>query len=133
MKERRGFAPMLIIKDGIAAVKFYQEAFGAVELKRYPNDDGTIHVSELAIEGNIFLIREENAQRGHFDAGMINGTTVLIGIFVGDPYAVQQQALNAGAVEIRAVKDHEETGYREGNVKDPFGHTWLILKKYMEQ
>ncbi|HVX52525.1 MAG TPA: VOC family protein [Chitinophagaceae bacterium] len=132
MKERKGFAPMLIIKDGIAAVEFYKKAFGATELKRYANDDGTIHVSELEIEGNIFLIREENAKRGHFDAGMINGTTILCGLFVNDPFTVQKQALAAGALELQAVSKMDETAYTEGSVKDPFGHTWLILKKMDE-
>ncbi len=130
MHPKTAFAPMLIIKDGIAAVEFYKNAFGATELRRFANDDGTIHVSELAIEENIFLIREENAARGHFDAALIGGTTVLLGLFVEDPHAVQQQALEAGATELVPVTDHDETGYREGSVKDPFGQTWLILKKF---
>jgi len=129
MQNKTAFAPMLIIKDGVAAVEFYKKAFGATELHRYANDDGTIHVSELAIEGNIFLIREVNPDRGHFDATLINGTTVLVGLFVDDPHTIQQQALGAGATELQPVRDMAETDYREGSIKDPFGHTWLILKK----
>ena len=38
------------------------------------------------------------------------------------------KAIEAGAVEISAVKDYEY-GYRQGEIEDPFGHHWLIEKK----
>jgi PhnB protein len=39
-----------------------------------------------------------------------------------------KSAIKAGAVEIKPAKDYEY-GYRQGEIKDPFGHHWLIEKK----
>jgi PhnB protein len=39
------FAPQLFIRRGVRDIDFYTKAFGAIELRRRANDDGTIHVS----------------------------------------------------------------------------------------
>jgi PhnB protein len=39
-----------------------------------------------------------------------------------------RNAIKAGAVETNPAKDYEY-GYRQGEIKDPFGHHWLIQKK----
>ena len=42
------------------------------------------------------------------------------------------KAVRAGATEISATKDYEY-GYRQGEIKDPFGHHWLIEKKIVAE
>jgi PhnB protein len=41
------FAPQLYIPHGVKDIEFYTKAFGAIELRRWTNADGTIHVAEL--------------------------------------------------------------------------------------
>jgi PhnB protein len=41
---------------------------------------------------------------------------------------VMNTALKAGAVEVSPAQDYEY-GYRQGTIKDPFGHYWQIQKK----
>ena len=53
------FAPQLYIKSGIKDISFYEKAFGAVELRRFSNEDGSIHVAELSIHGALFHLHEE--------------------------------------------------------------------------
>ena len=53
------FAPQLYIPNGVTNIDFYKNAFGAVELRRFMNDDGTYHVSELSIDGALFHLHEE--------------------------------------------------------------------------
>ncbi len=125
------FAPMLIIKDGVAAVEFYKKAFGAIEVIRFSNPDGTIHVAELSLDGAMFHIRQETIDRGDFDPGTINGKTILLELVVEDPHAVQARAVAAGGKEMQPVTDYEH-GMRQGQVKDPFGHVWLIEKKLID-
>ena len=50
------FAPQLYIKGGITDISFYEKAFGAIELRRWTNDDASIHVAELSIDGAIFHV-----------------------------------------------------------------------------
>ena len=120
---------MLIHKNGAAAIEFYQKAFGAQVLRRFDNDDGTVHVAELSIDGAIFHIRQETADRGHFDPGTMKGVTTLNELLVADPVAMVARAVGAGAQEINPVTYYEETGYKQGIIKDPFGHIWLVHRR----
>jgi len=119
------FAPHLYIPGGMTTLLFYQKAFGARELRRFTNPDGTIHVLELEIEGNLFHLHEENRERAQFSPDQAGGTTVAIGLFVGDVDKVIEQALAAGAATESPARDYEY-GYRQGMIRDPFGHLWLI-------
>jgi PhnB protein len=122
------FAPELFINNGVKDVSFYQRAFGAVEQMRFSNEDGSIHVVELSINGAIFHLHEITAKSYFFSPGKNNGSTVCIGLFVADVNQVMNDAIKAGAVEVNPVQDYEY-GYRQGTIKDPFGHYWQIQKK----
>jgi PhnB protein len=122
------FAPQLYIKNGIRDISFYIKAFGAIELRRFSNDDGSIHVSELSINGNVFHLHEIGSKTTFFSPDKYQGTTVLIGLFVPDVDAVIDSAVAAGATIISPAQDYDY-GYRQGEIKDPFGHFWLIEKK----
>lgn len=119
------FVPMLVIGKGITDITFYNRAFGAIELRRWSNDDGTIHVAELSIDGAMFHLHEENIGKGVFSAVKYDGVTVTIGLMVANVDAVIARALAAGAVELSPAIDYDY-GYRQGEIKDPFGHHWLI-------
>ena len=121
------FAPQLFINNGVTDISFYTNAFGATENFCLRNDDQSIHVAELSIDGNIFHLHEVTKPY-FFSPGKHNGTTTIIGLFVPDVDAVMNKAISAGAIEISKAKDYEY-GYRQGEIKDPFGHLWLIQKK----
>jgi PhnB protein len=122
------FAPQLFINNGVKDISFYSKAFGATEQLHFPNDDGSIHVAELSINGAIFHLHEVTAKQHFFSPEKHNGTTTLIGLFVSDVDAVMSDPIQAGATEINPAKDYEY-GYRQGEIEDPFGHHWLIQKK----
>jgi PhnB protein len=122
------FAPELFINNGVKDVSFYEKAFGASENLRFSNDDGSIHVVELSIEGSIFHIHEVTSKGYYFSPDKNNGTTICIGLFVSDVDKVVNNAINAGATEINPAQDYEY-GYRQATIKDPFGHYWQIQKK----
>ncbi|MDZ4707665.1 MAG: VOC family protein [Saprospiraceae bacterium] len=122
------FAPQLYIPHGDTDISFYERAFGAVELRRFNNDDGSIHVSELSIDGCLFHLHKENHDKNQFKPGHIHGTTVLIGLFVPEVDEVMVKAVNAGAVVLSPAQSYDY-GYRQGEIKDPFGHVWMIEMK----
>jgi PhnB protein len=121
------FAPQLLINNGVKDISFYANAFGATEHFCLRNDDESVHVAELSIDGTIFHLHEVTKPH-FFSPEKHKGTTAIIGLFVSDVSAVMNKAIQAGAVEISAAKDYEY-GYRQGEIKDPFGHHWLIEKK----
>jgi PhnB protein len=122
------FAPELYIPNGITDLSFYEKAFGAVEKMRFTNDNGTIHVAEYEIQGAKFHIHEITTRKLFIDPSIIHSTTVCIGLFVPNVDEVISQAINSGATLIDAPQDYDY-GYRQGSIRDPFGHIWQIQKK----
>ena len=122
------FAPELFIKNGVKDISFYIQAFGAVELRRFPNEDGSIHVSELSIGGAMFHLHEITGKEYFFEPAKYSGSTVCIGLFVSDVDEVMKKSVEAGAIQIQPAQSYDY-GYRQGLIKDPFGHYWQIQQK----
>lgn len=119
------FAPELYIPNGVSNIDFYINGLGAVELRRFSNDDGTIHVSELSIGGAIFHLHEETRNPASFSPARHQGSTVKIGLFVPDVDAYMSSVVAAGAKVLSPAQDYDY-GYRQGEVIDPFGHVWMF-------
>jgi PhnB protein len=119
------FAPELHIPKGTFNIDFYTN-FGALEHFCLRNDDGSIHVAELEINGAIFHLHETMGNA--LEPISAKGVTAVIGLFVPAVDEVMHKAIQAGATEINPAKDHDY-GYRQGMFKDPFGHYWQIQKK----
>ena len=109
------------------SIEFYQKAFDAKELRRWSNDDGSVHVAEMKIENALFHLHEEVGRDSNLSPQTLGGTSVILGLFVDDPDAVMTKAVAAGATETNPMKDYEY-GYRQGSITDPFGHHWTIEK-----
>lgn len=122
------FAPMLSLKNVADALEFYKKAFNAAELRRWSNDDGSIHVAEISIDGALFHLHEEVTRTNELSPQSLNGTCVVIGMFVDDPDAVSKTAIEAGAEVLSPIQDYDY-GYRQVTIADPFGHHWQIQKK----
>ncbi len=119
------FAPELHIPGGTFNIDFYTK-FGATENFSFKNDDGSIHVAELEIDGAIFHLHE--TMHGALEPQSAKGVTTVIGLFVDNVQEVFNRAILAGATEINPVTDYDY-GYRQAMFKDPFGHYWQIQKK----
>jgi len=110
----------LSVRDWSGAMAFYKAAFGAVELYRV--DGGG--VGQLAVNGAEFWVAEESPEHLNLSPESLGGCSVRMLLLVEDPYAMQAQALKAGAAEVLPVS--EAYGWRLGRVRDPFGHHWEI-------
>jgi PhnB protein len=126
--DKPSFAPQLFIPSGVMDISFYSKAFGATEILNLKNDDGSVHVAELSINGTIFHLHEEVPQKGRLEPAKVKGITTLIGLFVEDVDLYMNNALKAGATLISSAQDYDY-GYRQGDILDPFGHQWMIEKK----
>lgn len=122
------FAPHLTLSVLRPAIKYYEEVFHAKTVRMWPNTDGSIHVAELEIGGQLFHLHEETPGKGQLSPGTLSATSVLIGLFTPTPDEYYQNALAAGGQIVSAMQDYEY-GYRQGTVVDPFGHQWLIQKR----
>lgn len=125
--KKAAFAPELHIPNGTYDISFYHR-FGAVEIFSFKNEDGSIHVAELEIEGATFHLHEVVRWIASLEPQAAKGVTAVIGLFVDDVQEVFNRGIAAGAESINPVTDHDY-GYRQAMFKDPFGHYWQIQKK----
>jgi PhnB protein len=123
------FAPHLAIKVLQPALNFYERAFGVQILKTLNNPDGSVHVAEITLSGRLFHLHEETASHAQLSPETVSATTVVIGVFTPNPDALFNSAVAAGATVISPMQDYDY-GYRQGTLADPFGHQWLIQKKF---
>jgi PhnB protein len=116
-------APMLSVRGGSSAVRFYVAAFNAVEVYRFDDPDAGV-VARLSIDGAVFWVTDEAPEQGNPGPETLGGGTVRLILTVPDPDATFARAVAAGAQEVFAVE--EAHGWRLGRVVDPFGHHWEI-------
>lgn len=118
---------MLIIPNGVTDVSFYMQAFGAEEIRRFSNDDGSIHVVEFSLGGATFHLHEQWESK-LISPARAGASTVSVNIFVDDVDGVVARAVAAGARITSPAQDFDY-GYRQADIVDPFGHCWQIQKK----
>ena len=112
--------PWIISHDTAKLLDFIKQAFGAQELTRLYNEDGTIAHAEVKIGNSIV---------GGFDAreGWPN-TPCFLRLYIEDADAVYQQALSAGAITVTEMTNLS-WGDRGGRVRDPLGNIWWIQSR----
>jgi PhnB protein len=119
--------PQLSVRRGRAAIEFYEEAFGAVEVYRVGGtDESPDVVAQLSIGDSSFWVSDESPEHGNFSPESLGGGTVRLLLIADDPDAAIERAKAAGATEVYPVE--EAHGWRLGRIVDPFGHHWEIGK-----
>lgn len=122
------FAPELKVRVVAPALEFYQQALGVEEVRRFSNDDGSIHIVELRLQGADFYVHEQMPNSQGVSPEEVKGTTVELVLYCPDPDALMERAVAAGAKLMNPMTDHFY-GLRQGTVLDPFGHLWTFQKK----
>ena len=117
--------PYLIIEGAGKAIEFYQKAFGAEELFRFPGPDGTVGHAEIKIGDSPIMLADAYPAMGYNGPKALGGSPVSLMIYVEDVDTVFNQAVQAGATVKEAVTD-KFYGDRIGSLIDPFGHVWHV-------
>ena len=120
--------PYLIVKDGAAAIEFYQRAFGATEMMRMMMPDGKLGYGEIKIGDSLVLLSDEYPEMGALSPTTLGGTAVRVHLYVPNVDTLCQQAISQGAKIIRELQD-QFFGDRSGALEDPFGHIWSIATR----
>jgi PhnB protein len=117
--------PYLIIRGAGDAIEFYQKAFGATELFRFPTPDGKIGHAEIKIGDSPIMLADEYPEMGYNSPQTLGGSPVSLMIYVEDVDTIFNQAIAAGGTVKEAVSD-KFYGDRIGTLTDPFGHVWHV-------
>ena len=122
-------SPYIAVKGARDAIAFYTQAFGADEQFRLQDpDSGHIGHAEIQIGSNTIMISDEYPDFGALSPDSLGGSPVKLHLYVEDVDTVFARAIEAGATELRPLKD-EFYGDRTGTVMDPFGHTWMLATR----
>ena len=116
--------PYLAVKSAAEAIDWYKQALGAVEAFRFEDGGKVVH-AEIKIGDSIVMLSDEWPEGGHVSPKIEEGTPVSLMFYVPDVDSAFAKAVDAGAKELRAVKD-QFYGDRTGTLQDPFGHRWHI-------
>ncbi|MEP6570982.1 MAG: VOC family protein [Acidobacteriota bacterium] len=135
MNREDQFIPHLIVNDGLAALKFYKEVFGAEEGDNMMAADGKrLMHGEIVLDGHkLFVSDEFTAAEGGTckTPETLGGTCVRITLQVDDADALVARAVANGAQVLMPVQDMF-WGARYGKIVDPFGHEWGINQQKRE-
>ena len=118
--------PYLVLKDSVAAMEFYEKAFGAEQLMRMsgPGGQGTVH-AEMKVGTSVFMLTDENPEWNLKSAMSMGGSPISLMLYVEDVDAAFAQAVAAGCEAVFPVSDMF-WGDRMGKVEDPFGFQWAL-------
>ena len=114
----------LTVADGLAALEFYQRAFGAEVVRKLVMDGKLMH-SELRIGDSLFSVSDPFEAFGLAAPREGEPLSASILIYTVDVDALYDRAIAAGATEINRPSDQFH-GDRAGSLKDPFGHRWML-------
>ena len=123
--------PRLFCRDPVAALEFYADAFGAVDLGRRPGPDGTVAHGLMAIGPAMIMIEREWPQLPGRAPTMDGGASVVIFVYVEDVDETVERAVARGARLLLPAKD-QFWGDRTAWIMDPAGHVWTVATRIEE-
>ncbi|MCW4352464.1 VOC family protein [Hoyosella sp. YIM 151337] len=116
--------PKLLVSDADAAIDFYRETLNAALTLRVA-DDHSVHHAELALGSAAFALAQAVPEWGWHAPHSVGGSPVLLTASVPDPDATAERMVQLGA-EVLIPVENRPYGKRQGRVRDPFGHLWVI-------
>lgn len=121
----------LCVKNGKAAIAWYERALGAVETYEQMAEDGirVLHAN-LSMFGSEVMLHDEFPE---FSPDVLSpqsrgGASMTISVNLGRPIEVDHamaRAVQAGA-EVTMPAADQFWGARYGKIRDPFGHVWAF-------
>jgi PhnB protein len=116
--------PYLIVDGAEEAIRWYEQALGAVEVMRLPMGDKIGH-AEIKIGDSHVMISDEWPDYGKLGPKTRGGSTCGLMVYLDDVDEAFERAVAAGATVEQPVQD-QFYGDRSGSVTDPFGHSWTL-------
>ena len=124
----RALIPMLVCADAAAEIEFCKAAFGAAELSRRADADGSVTHATLGIGELLIMVHGETRHLAS-QAPLKDGSSpVVIYLYLEDVDSVIARAVAAGARVLTPIAD-QFWGDRMGRIVDPQGHVWTVASR----
>lgn len=114
--------PKLAVDGADRAIEFYREVFGAQLVSRYTMGSVVVFAQLEFPGGDGVQVKDaDDVDPSPGDAG----GGAIVDIVCHDPDSVARRAVARGAEVVFAVQD-QPYGARQGRIRDPFGHQWIV-------
>jgi len=127
----RAVIPMLVCVDAAAEIEFCKAAFGAVELSRRADEDGSVTHATLGIGEILIMVHGETAHLASRAPQGDGSSSVVIYLYLEDVDGVVERAVAAGARVLTPLEDCF-WGDRMARIIDPQGHVWNVASRKSE-
>lgn len=119
--------PAFAFKDCAKAIEFYKKAFNAKALHIFPALDGKgIMHAHIQIGNSVIMMGDEtDGENCPKSAETLGKSPIVFYLYVADVDSFFQQAVAAGGQITMPLADMF-WGDRAGQIKDPFGYSWMI-------
>jgi len=107
--------PYLLVEDGAKLIDFVRQAFGAEQIERMEDPDGTVRHAQVKIGDSFVMLGKPHGE----------AMPASLYLYVPDCDAVYERALAAGATSIMKPAD-QFYGDRGAGVTGPCGNIWWI-------
>jgi PhnB protein len=124
----RTVTPRLVFADARAAIGFYQAAFGAERRGEvFADPGGTVVHAEVRLGDCVIYLTEQGDNGAEAIAPESAGgrVTAIMVLTVPDVDRLWERAVAAGC-EVMFPLEDQFYGDREGRLRDPFGHQWML-------
>ena len=118
--------PHIALSDTAAAIQFYKKAFGAVEICRMPEPNGSrIMHAMVRIGDSMMMMADIFPEYGGKGPSELGGSPVVLNIYCDNVDEVVESAAANGA-KVNMPPTDMFWGDRYAKLTDPFGHEWSI-------
>ena len=113
-------SPYLIVDGAGRTIDFLKTVFGAVELRKFPDEKGKLLHAEVRIDDTVVMLAD--------GGGAWPPIPSNVHVYVADVDDTYRRSLEAGAASVQEPlkKDDED---KRGGVRDPGGTTWWIATR----
>jgi len=114
-------SPYLVVDGADATIDFLKRVFGAIELRRFPDEAGKLMHAEVRIDDTVIMLADPAPPDWPPVPSYVH-------IYVEDVDATYRRALDGGALSVQEpVKKQDED--KRGGIRDAGGTTWWIATK----
>ena len=109
--------PYLVVKGAAAAIDFYKQVFGAVEIMRMPQPDGRVGHAELKFGDSVVMMADEFPEMDVVGPKTLGNSPVGLLLYVADVDKTVEHAVSKGATIKKPIADQfygDRTGIEIG-------------------
>ena len=117
--------PYLSVRDGMAALAFYEKVFGFKRRFEMKTPEGRLRHGELEHKTGLIMVGEPKPEVGYKAPADVGGSPVALYVYVESVDSVARAAKAAGATIVQEPTD-QFYGDRTCELVDLEGHRWSI-------